>query len=99
MAKRPLDCLLYFLIGNDLPFASQYDGLATARNWGFKVPNESKLTKNLDEVFEFINYWDTHRFNLPYEIPFNISKNWAILQNRHVGQWLINSNRNRFLLS
>lgn len=67
VAKRPLDCLLYFIIGNNLPFNSQFDGLESARKWGFKVPNESKLAKNLDEVFEFINYWDTHRHNLPYE--------------------------------
>jgi DNA ligase (NAD+) len=67
VAKRPLDCLLYFIIGNNLPFNSQFDGLEAARKWGFKVPNESKLAKNLDEVFEFINYWDTHRHNLPYE--------------------------------
>ena len=67
VAKRPLDCLLYFIIGNNLPFNSQFDGLEAARKWGFKVPNESKLAKNLEEVFEFINYWDTHRHNLPYE--------------------------------
>ncbi len=67
VAKRPLDCLLYFIIGNDLPFNSQYDGLAVARNWGFKVPTLSKLANNLDEVFEFIAYWDTHRHDLPYE--------------------------------
>ncbi len=67
VAKRPLDCLLYFIIGNNLPFNSQYEGLETARNWGFKVPSQSKLTKNLDEVFDFINYWDIHRHNLPFE--------------------------------
>ena len=67
VAKRPLDCLLYFIIGNNLPFNSQFDGLEVARKWGFKVPSESKLTKSLEEVFEFINYWDTHRHNLPYE--------------------------------
>ena len=67
VAKRPLDCLLYFIIGNNLPFNSQFDGLEAARKWGFKVPSESKLAKNLDEVFEFINFWDTHRHNLPYE--------------------------------
>jgi DNA ligase (NAD+) len=38
VAKRPLDCLLYFLIGNNLPFNTQFDGLETARDWGFKVP-------------------------------------------------------------
>ncbi|MBC7524554.1 MAG: NAD-dependent DNA ligase LigA [Flavobacterium sp.] len=67
VAKRPLDCLLYFITGNKLPFNSQFEGLETARNWGFKVPNQSKLANNLDEVFEFINYWDTHRHDLPYE--------------------------------
>lgn len=67
VAKRPLDCLLYFIAGQNLPFNSQYDGLETARNWGFKVPKQSKLAKNLEEVFEFINYWDVHRHDLPYE--------------------------------
>ncbi len=67
VAKRPLECLLYFLIGNNLPFNSQIDGLQAARNYGFKAPTEAKLAKNLDEVFEFINYWDTHRHDLPYE--------------------------------
>ena len=67
VAKRPLDCLLYFIIGNKLPFKSQFEGLETARNWGFKVPKESKLANSLEEVFEFIDYWDIHRHNLPYE--------------------------------
>lgn len=67
VAKRPLDCLLYFLIGNNLPFQSQFDGLETARKWGFKAPKESKLANSLDEVFEFIDYWDIHRHTLPYE--------------------------------
>ena len=67
VAKRPLECLLYFLIGNNLPFQTQYEGLATARKWGFKVPKEAKLAQNLDEVFKFIDYWDIHRHNLPYE--------------------------------
>ncbi|WP_426091694.1 NAD-dependent DNA ligase LigA [Flavobacterium sp. DSR3-2] len=67
VAKRPLDCLLYFLIGNNLPFKSQFEGLETARKWGFKAPKEAKLAHNLDEVFQFIDYWDTHRHNLPYE--------------------------------
>lgn len=67
VAKRPLDCLLYFITGNNLPFSTQFEGLETARNWGFKVPTQSKLANNLDEVFEFINYWDVHRHDLPYE--------------------------------
>jgi DNA ligase (NAD+) len=67
VAKRPLECLLYFIVGNNLTIESQYEGLETARNWGFKVPKEAKLAKNLEEVFDYINYWDTHRHDLPYE--------------------------------
>ena len=67
VAKRPLDCLLYFLIGNNLPFSSQHEGLETARNWGFKVPKEATLANNMQEVFDFIDYWDIHRHELPYE--------------------------------
>ena len=67
VAKRPLECLLYFTIGNELPFDSQFQSLEMARNWGFKVPKEAKLASNLDEVLEYINYWDSHRHQLPYE--------------------------------
>ena len=67
VAKRPLDCLLYTLTGSNLPISSQFEGLTKAREWGFKVPTESKKVNSIDEVFEFINYWDTHRHNLPYE--------------------------------
>jgi DNA ligase (NAD+) len=67
VAKRPLDCLLYYLIGNQLPFNSQFESLESARAWGFKAPKEARLASNLEEVFEFIAYWDTHRHNLPYE--------------------------------
>ena len=67
VAKRPLECLLYFTIGNQLPFDTQFNSLEMARNWGFKVPKEAKLARNLDEVFDYINYWDSHRHHLPYE--------------------------------
>jgi DNA ligase (NAD+) len=67
VAKRPLECLLYFTIGNQLPFDTQFKSLEMARNWGFKVPKEAKLARNLDEVFDYINYWDSHRHQLPYE--------------------------------
>lgn len=67
VAKRPLECLLYFIVGNNLNIKTQFEGLEAARNWGFKVPKEAKIANNLDEVFEYINYWDTHRHNLPYE--------------------------------
>lgn len=67
VAKRPLDCLLYTIVGNNLNFQTQFEGLQKAREWGFKVPVQSKLAKSLDEVFDFIDYWDTHRHELPYE--------------------------------
>jgi DNA ligase (NAD+) len=67
VAKRPLDCLLYSIIGNNLDLKTQEEVLQKARDWGFKVPNQSKLATNLDEVFQFIDYWDVHRHDLPYE--------------------------------
>lgn len=67
VAKRPLECLLYNIIGSDLGFETQYEGLEKARQWGFKVPAVSKLATSLDEVLEFIAYWDVHRHSLPYE--------------------------------
>jgi DNA ligase (NAD+) len=67
VAKRPLDCLLYTLVGNNLPIQTHYEGLEKARTFGFKVPIQSKLAKNIQEVFEFIDYWDKNRHALPYE--------------------------------
>ncbi|MES2810983.1 MAG: NAD-dependent DNA ligase LigA [Bacteroidota bacterium] len=85
VAKRPLDCLLYSLIGNNLPIQSHFDGLEKARNWGFKVPTQSKLAKNIDEVFEFINYWDIHRHSLPYETDGVVVKINNIHQQEELG--------------
>lgn len=67
VAKRPLDCLLYSIIGNNLPISTQFEGLEKARQWGFKVPKEAILAKNIDEVMAFIDHWDTHRHKMPYE--------------------------------
>ncbi len=67
VAKRPLDCLLYAIVGYNINFNSQFEGLTKARNWGFKVPNQSKLAHNINEVFEFIDVWDKKRHELPYE--------------------------------
>ncbi|RXR32213.1 NAD-dependent DNA ligase LigA [Flavobacterium piscinae] len=71
VSKRPLDCLFYSFIVNyeeiNSPFNSQFHSLEKGRNWGFKVPTQSKLAKNMQEVLEFINYWDVHRHDLPYE--------------------------------
>jgi len=67
VAKRPLDCLLYALVGQQLPFQSQFEGLEKARQWGFKVPKQAQLAQNMEAVFAFIDHWDTHRHELPYE--------------------------------
>jgi DNA ligase (NAD+) len=67
VAKRPLECLLYFIVGNNLNIKTQFEGLEVARIWGFKVPKETRLANSLEEVFDYINYWDEHRHHLPYE--------------------------------
>ncbi|MCM4161072.1 NAD-dependent DNA ligase LigA [Antarcticibacterium flavum] len=68
VAKRPLDCLLYNIVGERLDLVSQFDSLEKARSWGFKVPKEAKLTASVDEVLNYVNYWEQHRHELPYEI-------------------------------
>lgn len=67
VAKRPLECLLYNMVGNALPFATQIESLDFARSLGFKVPTNAKVAHNLQEVFDFIDYWEVHRHDLPYE--------------------------------
>jgi DNA ligase (NAD+) len=85
VAKRPLECLLYSVTSNNLPFSSQIEGLEAARKWGFKVPNEAKLVNNLEEVFEFIDYWDIHRHNLPYETDGVVVKVNSIQYQQELG--------------
>ncbi|NKI32568.1 NAD-dependent DNA ligase LigA [Croceivirga thetidis] len=66
VAKRPLECLLYSLAGAS-GLQTQFEVLEKARSWGFKVPPVSKLAKSIDEVLKFVQYWDIHRHDLPYE--------------------------------
>ncbi|WP_298425571.1 NAD-dependent DNA ligase LigA [uncultured Kordia sp.] len=68
VAKRPLECLLYSLKGEKLPITTQFESLDKARNWGFKVPTVAKVAKNVDEILEFVNYWENNRHELRYEI-------------------------------
>ncbi|MFK8266124.1 NAD-dependent DNA ligase LigA [Capnocytophaga cynodegmi] len=84
VAKRPLDCLLYSLIGNT-GISTQYEGLQKAREWGFKVPKESKLCHSTQEVMDFVNYWDEHRHDLPYEIDGVVVKVNDIQQQEELG--------------
>lgn len=85
VAKRPLECLLYFVTGNNLPFSSQFEGLESARKWGFKVPKEAKLVNNMHEVFDFIDYWDVHRHDLPYETDGVVIKVNSIQHQEELG--------------
>lgn len=85
VAKRPLECLLYFVIGHQLPFNSQFEGLEAARKWGFKVPNEAKLTHSMQEVFDFIDHWDKHRHQLPYETDGVVVKVNSIQHQEELG--------------
>lgn len=85
VAKRPLECLLYTIIGQDLNVSSQFDSLIKAREWGFKVPNAAKLTNSIDEVLEFIAYWDIHRHQLPYETDGVVIKVNNLQQQEELG--------------
>ena len=84
VAKRGLDCLLYFLVGN-IDVKSQFEGLEKAREWGFKVPSISKLCHSTVEVMDFINEWDTKRHTLPYETDGVVVKVDSIAQQEELG--------------
>lgn len=85
VAKRPLDCLLYNITGNNLGIASQIESLDKARNWGFKVPEASKLANNIEEVLAFVNHWDVARHDLPYETDGVVVKVNNLQQQEELG--------------
>ena len=85
VAKRPLDCLLYTIIGENLGFSTQYEGLQKAREWGFKVPDAAKLVSSTEETLEFVNYWDVHRHDLPYETDGVVIKVNSFQQQEELG--------------
>ena len=68
VAKRPLDCFLYYLLGKELPSQRHYENLQNAREWGFKIPHEIKVCSSIEKVIDFVNYWDNKRHHLPYDI-------------------------------
>ncbi len=84
-AKRPLECLLYFIEGENLPFSTQYEALKKAREWGFKVPKESKLVKGIDGIMKYLNYWDERRHDLPYETDGVVVKVNSLAQQKALG--------------
>lgn len=85
VAERPLDCFLYHILGDELPYGSHFENLEKAKSWGFKVsPNMTKC-KGITEVFEFIMKWDTERKNLPYNIDGIVLKVNSIRNQKQLG--------------
>lgn len=85
VAKRPLDCFLYYVLGDDIPSDRHYENLEKAREWGFKVPKEIKLVKSIDEVFDYIHHWDKKRKDLPFEIDGVVLKVNSYAQREKLG--------------
>jgi len=85
VAKRPLECLLYNIIGERLAIETQFESLDKARSWGFKVPKAAQLANSIEEVFEFINYWDVKRNDLPYETDGVVIKVNSLFQQDELG--------------
>lgn len=85
VAQRPLECFLYNIVGADDYFKTQYNALESARIFGFKVPEQSKLVNNIDEVFDYIDYWNTARHELPYETDGVVIKVNDLHQQQELG--------------
>jgi DNA ligase (NAD+) len=85
VAKRPLECLFYSIVGGNTTIKTQFENLETARSWGFKVPTIAKLTDSIDGVLEFVNYWDVHRHELPYETDGVVVKVNSLFQQAELG--------------
>lgn len=85
VAKRPLDCLLYNIVGQNLNIDTQFESLQKARSWGFKIPPAVKLCKSINEIMDFINYWDSHRHSLPYETDGVVIKVNSLNQQDELG--------------
>ena len=85
VSKRPLECLLYSLVGEKLPVHTQFEGLEKASRWGFKVPKAAKIARSLDEVMEFVSYWDIHRHELPFETDGVVVKVNNLQQQEELG--------------
>ena len=83
VAKRPLDCYLYHLAGEELPATSHYENLMTAKKWGFKISDYMVKASGVDEIFKYISYWDKARYELDFDIDGVVIKvNDYALQNQ-----------------
>ena len=85
VASRQLDAYLYYLLGDELPADGHYENLEAARQWGFKISEGMKKVRSVDEVLEFINYWDVERKNLPVATDGIVLKVNSLRQQRALG--------------
>ncbi|MDR1679006.1 MAG: NAD-dependent DNA ligase LigA [Prevotellaceae bacterium] len=85
VAKRKLDAFFYFLLGEKLPAETHFDNLQCIKRWGFKIFDGMRLCKSLDEVFEFIDYWDNERKKLPVATDGIVFKVNSLRQQRNLG--------------
>lgn len=85
VAHRGLDAYLYYLLGEDLPGEGHYQRMQTARQWGFNVSNDIKLCDTLQDVWDYITYWDTHRKELPVATDGIVLKVNSLAQQRSLG--------------
>ena len=85
VARRRLDARFYYLLSDELPFDNHYDNLLAARSWGFKVSPAMKLLHSLEEVNEYINYWDEERKNLPVATDGLVFKVNSLRQQMNLG--------------
>lgn len=83
--KRRLSSVLYQFVSDDVPAKTHWELLEKAQNWGFKTSDQAKLCKNLDEIKDFINFWDVERHNLPFEIDGIVLKVNSLQQQRQLG--------------
>jgi DNA ligase (NAD+) len=85
VASRKLDAYLYYMLGESLPNNGHYECLQQASEWGFKISPSMHKCTTLDEVFEYINYWDTERKNLPVATDGIVIKVNSLTQQRSLG--------------
>jgi DNA ligase (NAD+) len=85
VASRSLDCMVYFLLAEELPHDNHYDNLKEAAGWGFKVAESIRLCKNIDEVLQFISFWESERKNLPYDTDGVVIKVNSLSQQNELG--------------
>ncbi len=85
VASRKLDSYFYYLLGTDLPTDSHFENLQYAKSWGFKVAEAMRKCETLDEVFEFIRYWDVERKNIPVATDGIVLKVNSLRQQRNLG--------------